>query len=230
MGLSKGQKKRLYGDNTQARSPAPSSGRGHHGARAQTPPRIISDYSPAELAAQPERGGSSIFVGVAFVVTVLFLLYYYFILLPGVSSVAGVTAPELMSSFGAEHLQAFAAGLGEEGIRSYQIVHRSTGLILPLIFAFTWWHMVRASNFELLLGRLMLTLPLTYAGVFIAGGFALDQAVANPLSSATALASLLVGIRWALFVLCLLQLGYLAVRLIRSKVDAFARGELPGQS
>lgn len=231
MGLSKGQKKRLYGENTQAHSPAPSSRAARSRPKAQAEPRVITDYSAAELAAQPEKGGGSyIFVGVAFAVTVLFLLYYYLILLPGVSTVAGVTAPELMGSFDAEHLQALASGLGEDGIRSYQVVHRSTGLILPLIFAFTWWNMVRASRFELLLGRLMLTLPVAYAGVFIAGGFALDQAIANPLSSATALASLLIALRWGLFVLCLLQLGYLGVRLVRSKVDAFSRGELPGQS
>lgn len=231
MGLSKGQKKRLYGENTQVHSPAPSPPAARSRLKAQAEPRVITDYSAAELAAQPEKGGGSyIFVGVAFAVTALFLLYYYLILLPGISTVAGVTAPELMASFDAEHLEALASGLGEEGIRSYQIVHRSTGLILPLIFAFTWWNMVRASRFELLLGRLMLALPLAYAGVFMAGGFALDQAIANPPSSATALASLLIALRWGLFVLCLLQLGYLAVRLVRSKVDAFSRGELPGQS
>lgn len=232
MGLSKGQKKRLYGQNTQAQvSTPPPLSAPNTVSRPHITQRVVTDYSPTELAAHPEKGGGShIFVGVAFTVTMLFLIYYYLILLPGVSRVAGVTAPELMGSFDAGHLQALAAGLGEEGIRSYQIVHRSTGLILPLIFAFSWWNMVRASRFELLLGRLMLTLPIAYAAVFIAGGFVLDQAIANPLSSATALASLLIALRWVLFVLCLLQLGYLAARLVRSKVDAFSRGELPDQS
>lgn len=75
----------------------------------------------------------------------------------------------------------------------------------------------------------MLTLPVAYAFVFIAGGFAVDSALADPLGGATGLASLLMTARWALFVLCLVQLGYLALRLVRSKMDAFARGELPGQ-
>lgn len=139
MGLSKGQKKRLYGDNTHAYSPAPSAQSRRPAPGTHATPRVMTDYSPAELAAQPEKGGgSSIFLGAAFTVTVLFLLYYYLVLLPGVSTVAGVTAPELMGSFDAEHLQVFAAGLGKDGIRGYQVVHRSTGLILPLIFAFTW--------------------------------------------------------------------------------------------
>ncbi|MDY6051250.1 MAG: hypothetical protein SPI83_02410 [Rothia sp. (in: high G+C Gram-positive bacteria)] len=86
-----------------------------------------------------------------------------------------------MLSFDAQHLQSVAAGLGVEGLQAYQVFHRSTGLILPLIFAFTWWNMVRAARFELLVGRLMLTLPVAYALVFIAGGFALDLALADPL-------------------------------------------------
>lgn len=235
MGLSKGQKKRLYGEQTDAPTSRPRSAtsRGAVG-RASTPspraasePRTVADLTRTDLTAEPNKGGGSyIFVGVAFVMTVLFLLYYYLMLLPGVSAVAGATAPELMLHFDADHLQEVAAGLGEEGLRSYQILHRSTGLILPLIFAFTWWNMVRASRFELLPGRLMLALPVVYAVVFIAGGFAIDSALARPLSSAAFLASVLISARWALFVLCLLQLGYMAARLVRSKVDAFARGEL----
>ena len=236
MGLSNGQKKRLYGSKTQAPPPessSPSQARqaSTRARQKEAGPRIVTDYSRAELAAQPEKGGGSyIFLGVAFVVTILFLLYYYLMLLPGVSAAAGVTAPELMLRFDAQHLQAVAVGLGVEGLQAYQVLHRSTGLILPLIFAFTWWNMVRASDFELLWGRLMLTLPLAYVFVFIAGGFAIDSALANPLGGTTAVASLLMTSRWALFILCLVQLGYLALRLVRSKMDAFARGELPGQN
>lgn len=228
MGLSKGQKKRLYGEQTEAHTaPAPKPAKPAQPAKPG--PRVITDYSRGELAATPETGSSYIFLGVAFVVTLLFGLYYHFMLLPGVSSVAGATAPELMVWFDTEHLQTFAAGLGVEGLREYQILHRSTGLIFPLIFAFTWWNMVRASKFELLVGRLMLGLPLAYAVVFIAGGFALDMALANPLGGSAGLAALLVAARWVLFILCLAQLAIMAVRLVRGKVDAFSRGELPGQ-
>lgn len=230
MGLSNGQKKRLYGSNTQASAPSSPSRPAPAAAGRPASPRIVTDFSRAELAAEPEKGGGSrIFLGVAFVVTALFMLYYYLLLLPGVSAVAGATAPELMAGFSAQHLQEVAAGLGVDGLREYQVLHRSTGLIVPLIFAFTWWHLIRGAQFELLVGRLMLALPLAYALVFIAGGFALDMALADPLSTNTPVASFLMSARWALLVLCLLQLGYLAVRLVRSKVDAFARGELPGQ-
>ena len=227
MGLSNGQKKRLYGDNTQAKVQPPRQASTSKPAVPQ--PRIVSDYSRAELAAQPGKGGSYIFLGVAFTVTLLFMAYYYLMLLPSVSQAAGQTAPELMLSFDSQQLQSFAAGLGVDGLEGYQILHRSTGLILPLIFAFTWWNMVKASGFELLTGRLMKLLPLTYALVFIAGGFALDSALANPLGAATGLASLLMSLRWLLLLLCLAQLAYMGLRLIRGKVDAFAEGELPGQ-
>lgn len=221
MGLSNGQKKRRYGSQQgqvkKLATPAPQL-------------RPLNDYSRAELAAEPEKGGgSSIFLAVAFVVTLLFYLYYYLLLLPGVSALAASPAPELLTHVSAQQLQEFAAGLGVDGLRDYQLVHRSTGLIAPLLFAFTWWNMVRLSGFDLLWGRLMLTLPVAYAFVFIAGGFALDLALADPLGSATALASLLLACRWVLFLLCLLQLAYLGVRLVQGKFEAFSRGELPGQ-
>lgn len=176
MGLSKGQKKRLYGEQatTQA-APAPKPD-----APAQPGPRVITDYSRGELVATPESGSSYIFLGVAFVITLLFGVYYHLMLLPGVSNAAGATAPELMTWFTTDHLQRVANGLGVDGLQEYQVLHRSTGLIFPLIFAFTWWNMVRASKFELLVGRLMLAIPVAYAAVFIAGGFAIDMALAAP--------------------------------------------------
>ncbi len=225
MGLSKGQKKRLYGEQAAAQvAPAPQQE-----AQAQPGLRVITDYSRGELVATPENGSSYIFLGVAFVITLLFGLYYHLMLLPGVSNMAGATAPELMTWFSTDHLQRVATGLGVDGLREYQVLHRSTGLIFSLIFAFTWWNMVRASQFELLVGRLMLTLPVAYAVVFIAGGFAIDTALADPLGGTAGLAAVLVAARWVLLVLCLAQLAIMAVRLVRSKVDAFSRGELPGQ-
>lgn len=225
MGLSKGQKKRLYGEQatTQA-APAPKPD-----AQDQPGPRVITDYSRGELVATPESGSSYIFLGVAFVITLLFGVYYHLMLLPGVSNAAGATAPELMTWFTTDHLQRVATGLGVDGLREYQVLHRSTGLIFPLIFAFTWWNMVRASKFELLVGRLMLAIPVAYAVVFIAGGFAIDMALADPLGGTAGLAALLVAARWVLLVLCLAQLAIMAVRLVRGKVDAFSRGELPGR-
>lgn len=227
MGLSKGQKKRLYGENTQAQVKTPQATK--PAPQAQPTPRVITDYSRGELAATPESGSSYIFLGVAFVVTLLFALYYHLMLLPGVSAAAGAKVPELMVWFTPDHLHTVASGLGVDGLQGYQILHRSTGLIFPLIFAFTWWNMVRASKFELLAGRLMLALPVAYALVFIAGGFALDLALANPLGGTATLAALLIATRWVLFILCLAQLAIMAVRLVRGKMDAFARGELPGQ-
>lgn len=228
MGLSKGQKKRLYGSNTQAevkpRTPAPSAR-----LQGKPGPRVVTDYSRSELAATPEAGSSYVFLFVAFVVTALFMLYYHLMLLPGVTAAAGATAPELMMGFDTEHAHAVATGLGAEGLQGYQTLHRSAGLILPLIFAFTWWNMVKASRYTGALKAVMGALPLAYAGVFLAGGFTLDVALSDPASSAVGAASLLITLRWVLFILCLVQLILMAIRLIRSKMDDFAEGKLPDQ-
>lgn len=230
MGLSKGQKKRLYGSNTQAEVKTATSAPARPTApQPKAGPRIVTDYSRAELAATPETGSSYVFLFVAFIVTLLFMIYYHAMLLPGVSAAAGARAPELMTWFSQDHLTTVATGLGPGGLQDYQILHRSTGLILPLIFAFTWWNMVKASAFEGTTRALMLALPLTYAAIFLAGGFTLDLALANPTPSTATTAALLIATRWILFTLCLAQLALMALRLIRHKMNDFADGKLPGQ-
>lgn len=221
MSLSKSQKARLYGNNTQAeiKKPAPSQPR----------PKRFADASREDMQPEPQNGTSYMFAGVAFIISLLFFIYYHFMILPQISALAGVTAPELMPWFGFDHIFSFQQGLGVEGIEQYQYLHRSTGLVFPLIFMAAWLGMISALKYPVVEKRIMMMVPITYALVFIAGGFMIDIVVANP-NGPVGLAALLVLARWVLLVLCLVQLVLMAVRLVRGKVDDFAEGRLPGQS
>lgn len=225
MGLSEGQKKRRYGENTKApqeiRTPAP--------ATPSQPARSMHDMTRQELAAEPERSSSFMFAGVAFVITLLLFGYYYLWVLPELSERAGTTIPELMFWFTPEHLASVSAGLGAENLVQYQFIHRSSALVLPLIFAGSWVGMIAGAKLPVITRRLNMALPVLYAVIFIAGGFVLDVTLAHAGGGPAGLAALLIALRWILLVLCLIQLGWLAVRLFRRKVDSFARGELPGQ-
>lgn len=225
MGLSKGQKKRLYGENIEAKttpSKTPAS---------QTAPERPArrQYTAEEVAANPDAGRSYMFVGVAFVIAMLLMLYYFLWLLPEMSERAKTTIPELMFWFNSDHLFAVNQGLGAEMIVQYQYIHRSSGLIFPLIFAGAWAAMISASRFTTTVSRVMLAVPILWALVFIIGNFILDAALANPATGPVALAAVFNVMHWILFIGCWAQLGWMAVRLVQSKVEGFAKGELRGQ-
>ncbi|MEV7800849.1 hypothetical protein AB0O14_17305 [Microbacterium foliorum] len=220
MGLSKGQKERLYGkDNTHA--PVDSH---------PTPPAArASRYPSGQLYAEPTKSSSNMYLYVALAVAVLLGAYNYFWLLPQFSNFAGNTVPELMFTFGRDHVAAFANNIGPDYLEQYKAYHRVSALVFPVLFAGTWVCFIFAAHLRAKARNLHLITPVLFALVYIIGGFVLNAAVTNPNSGAVALASLLVTLRWVLFFAMLAQLLYLAVRLVRDKVDAFSRGELPEQ-
>lgn len=223
MGLSKGQKKRLYGENIEAETSIsqPVSVSAQRPARS----RLTSD----EVVADPESGRSFMFAGVALVIAVLLMLYYFLWVLPEMSERAGTTISELRFLFDQHHALDVNRGLGADMLVQYQYVHRSSGLIFPLIFTGAWVAMIAASGFGRGVSRLMMAIPLLWALVFIVGNFILDAALANPATGPVALASGLNALRWILFIACWVQLGWMAVRLVQGKIEAFSRGELRGQ-
>lgn len=222
MGLSKGQKKRLYGNNIEAKTTIAPPAETAHKARTQS---VRHD----SVEANPESGKSFMFVGVAFVIAVLLMLYYYLWVLPEMSERAGTTISELKFWFDQQHALAVNQGLGRDMLVQYQYIHRSSGLIFPLIFAGAWVAMISASQFVKTVSRLMMAVPVLWALVFIMGNFVLDAALANPATGPVGVAALLVAVRWVLFIACWAQLGWMAVRLVQGKIDAFSRGELKGQ-
>ena len=111
MGLSKGQKERLYGkDKTHA--PVDSH---------PTPPAArASRYPSGQLYAEPTKSSSNMYLYVALAVAVLLGAYNYFWLLPQFSNFAGNTVPELMFTFGRDHVAAFANNIGPDYLEQYK--------------------------------------------------------------------------------------------------------------
>lgn len=226
MGLSKGQKKRLYGENTTADvTETPQVAPVQSGS-----PKRSSQYVRNDFRATPESGQSTyMFAGVALVIAVLMGAYYFGWVLPSMGARAGTLMPELRLWFNAEILAETQDALGTDLIRDYQLLHRSTGLVFPLIFAASWLGMISAAKLPAKSARINKLVPILFAFIFIAGNFTLDAALANPLGGAVLPAAALIFIRWWLLVLCILQVVWLAIRLIRGKIDDFAEGKLPGQ-
>ncbi|QRZ61917.1 hypothetical protein [Rothia sp. ZJ932] len=223
MGLSKSQKKRLYGDKAQLEATTPPTRTTAKMSAAD------SRYRQGELYADPTKSSSNMYLVVGFIVSFSLIAYNYLWVLPQFSHFAGNTVPELLFSFGRDEIEAFAGSTDPDYIAQYATYHLSAALIVPFVCLLTWTGMIFASHLSLRERSLHLPLPVLFAIIYGTGNLALNAALANPAGSVVGIASALISARWALFILLLAQLAYLCLRLVRGKVDAFTRGELPEQ-
>ncbi|WP_129659406.1 hypothetical protein [Rothia halotolerans] len=182
----------------------------------------------ADAAARPAKGSSAgLLTGVVVAIGVLFLLYVLAWTLPQLGAAAGTLLPELRpTGFGRQEIASSASALGDGGLEQYRYVHRTSGLFAPVLLALGWLGMIALSLPKGALRWLMWLVPVLFAAVYLAGGHAVDAALADPGAGPVALASALVVARWVLMLALLAQGAWLFVRLVRSKVDAFSRGEL----
>jgi hypothetical protein len=252
--MSKGQIRRKHaggaegGERAPASSPraaassrAAAAGRSPRAARPASPrpasPRAASSRpgasgrsgsEGAEAATRPARGSSAgLLTGVVVAVGVLLLLYVLAWTLPQLGAAAGTLLPELRpAGFGRQEIASSASALGDAGLEQYRYVHRTSGLFAPVLLALGWLGMIALSLPKGALRWLMWLVPVLFAAVYLAGGQAVDAALADPGAGPVALASALVLARWVLMLALLVQGAWLFVRLVRSKVDAFSRGEL----
>ena len=235
MGMSRGQIRKKHGDAavpaTSAAEDSPlrgraSSGRSTHSgnARHTMPARI----EPS--AATTGRSSTGVITGVLVCLGVLMFLYLYLLVLPGFGNTAGIQVPEL--DFGvhdAEHFRHLAETMGEDGRNQYRYIHRSLGMLTPVVLALGWMSMI-AVNVRGKAQRWGLwSVPLVLAVVFLVGNAMLDEAVAKPSAEAAQAASWAVILRWALLFALAAEALFLLVRTVQKKMDAFARGELPEQ-
>ncbi len=239
--MSEGQKKRRYGA-----SAVPSGGEGNRtpgtagrsrgsaqptGRSSTRTPVAPGTYRREDLAPRPGSGSSlGIIIGVLTTIAVLLFCYVTFLVLPGIGRAYGLTLPELrITGFDREQIAAAASALGDQGWEDYRWVHRSSGLLMPLFMALAWFAMLGQSVHTRAVRWALWSVPLAFAVVVLAGGHAIDAALADPTDGPVALASGLVIARWVLTAALLAQAAWMLAHLVRTKLDAFARGELPGQ-
>lgn len=239
MGMSKGQKQRIYGAGEEpsprrsgargGRTSGPASARASSAAsRAAGAARAMN--GDAAAARREPRSALGVIIGVLTVIALLLFAYVYVLVLPSMGAAYGLVVPELrFTGFGREEIARSAAALGADGRENYRLIHRSSGLLLPLFLALAWFAMIGQSLDSRRARWAMWAVPLLYAVVHLGGDAAVDAALADPASGPVILASVLVVARWVLLLTMLAQALWMLVHLVRSKVDAFSRGELPGQ-
>ncbi|MCT1366418.1 hypothetical protein M4D50_00175 [Rothia sp. p3-SID1597] len=230
MGMSKGQKQRLYG-NSAAPSTAPS---GPSRRRAPSPsPTRPSHHHDAEWAPiarpDPQKSSSGMIVVVLFVIAALMFAALHAWMVPQLGAQSHVSLPELQPFSFPNDAATISQALGEDGRSAYTGLHWSWGLFTPIFIALAWCAMIGRSMPRGATRWALWSAPLAYLVTFLAGNAAIDAALTSPEGSAPVWASILLIIRWIVLLAMLVEAGWLAVRLVRSKFDAFSRGELEGQ-
>lgn len=212
MGLTRAQKARKHGATTAP--PGPARGTRLHQA------------GPGELRPEPTRSSSGLVVGVAMSVSAVLWLYVHAWVLPrfGAAAAGGLTLPEWMpGGFGQEHTRRLAAALGEQGLAQYEGVHRSSGLLAPLLVGLAWLLFVAVNTESRARRWRRSAVVLSFAAVSLAGNAAIDAALADPGDGAAATAaSVLVIARWVLLVLLLAVTATVAVEALRRRSRSVA--------
>lgn len=227
--MSKGQKQRLYGD--AAANPSPSS----TSARASRPaPESRRDgVGPGEWVPagrpDPQKSSSGMVVVVLFVIAAVMFAALHAWMLPQLGSQSHVVLPELQPFTFPRDAAGISESMGADGRSAYSAMHWSWGLLTPVFVSLAWVAMIGRSVPR---GRARWALwaaPLAYLVVFLVGNAVTDAALASPNGAAPAASAILLILRWALLVIMIVEAIWLAVRLVRGKLDAFSRGELEGQ-
>ncbi len=236
--MSKGQKRRMYGNRVEPASPPrnPAQGRSS-GSRASndqqktaTPhlqPQSASVSSPRTRPQQKSSAG--VITGALLVVSVLMFVFLHAWVLPQLGASADVALPELRPLGFSSDAQRIADQLGDQGLHAYSSIHWSWGLITPIFLSAAWIAMIAASGLRGGLRWLLWAPPILFMLISLAGSFTTDAALAHPAGSGPTVATALILVRWGLLVVMIVEAAWLATRLIRGKLDAFSRGELEGQ-
>ncbi len=134
MGLSQGQKKRLYGEQAQQGQSRPQSGRKPQEHKIHELKQVMDDRA-VRANAPAEQQRSKTFLYVAVTISLLLGAYVAFWVLPSYGRLANAQVPDLSPITSAEALSAFASGLGDN-LGAYTYAHRSVGIVFALFWAF----------------------------------------------------------------------------------------------
>ena len=221
MGLSQGQKKRLYGEQTQQGQSRPQPGRKPQEHKIHELKQVMDDRA-VRANAPAEQQRSKTFLYVAVTISLLLGAYVAFWVLPSYGRLANAQVPDLSPVTSAEALSAFASGLGDN-LGAYTYAHRSVGIVFALFFGLSLAFLAYTSRLPKVLQALFTAAPVGYLLAHIATIFMLDAALADPAHQPGAL-NVLLPVDWALLLLSLAGIAYQLVRSIKDAASTFITG------
>ena len=202
-----------------------------HGSKAVVPQHSLPPVINPTTSRTPQKAQSnSNLILIAGVVASLFLFWYLHLLvlnqMTQVSS--GLAMPDsLLGGFDAGYVSELRAAMDDDARGQLNYVHKTAGLLFPLIFGFTWLLLIGTNVARKSLRWALWAVPLLFVVVRLWGNVTIDSVLAAGTADAgqVALASGLTVAGWVLLVLSLLA-GAAAV-FLRKKPATSARPAPP---
>jgi hypothetical protein len=191
-----------------AKTPAQRAAK--HGEHA-TPPRAAVVNSSARPAPAKPQGNANLIL-IAGSVASLFLFWYFHILtLNQMSQLSGGLAmpDSMVFGFNTGHIEALRAAMNDDANGQLQFVHKTAGMLFPVVFGITAMITIAINVAKKWLRRLLWAVPVLFAIVQIWANIAIDNLLSAKTldAGAVGLASGLVVASWFLLVASLAALG-----------------------
>ena len=202
-----------------------------HGANAAVPQHHLPPVINPTTGRTPQKAQSnSNLIVIAGVVASLFLFWYLHLLtLNQLTQLSGGQAmpDSLVGGFDPGFVEQLRAAMDADARGQLNYVHKTAGMLFPLIFGFTWLLLIGTNVARKSLRWALWSLPLLFAAVRLWGNTVIDEMMsADTLDGGqVALASGLTVAGWILLALCVVA-GVAAVLLGRK---AAAASPTPGQ-
>lgn len=194
-----------------AKTPAQRAAK--HGDKATLPTSAVvhSRVNPHPGTAPVKQGNPNLIVIVGAVATVFLFWYFHLLTLNQMTQLSGgLSMPDSMVfGFGLDHVEALRKAMNADALGQLQYVHKTAGVLFPLIFAFTSLLLTGLNVAKKPLRWTLWALPVLFAVAQIWANVAVDQMLDSATLSAgqVTLASTLVVVSWLLLFLSLAGAG-----------------------
>ncbi|MCA4133845.1 hypothetical protein [Arthrobacter sp. M4] len=184
-----------------------------HGAKAVIPERHVPPVVNPTTQRTPQKAQSNAnLIVIAGVVASVFLFWYlHLLVLNQMTQLSnGLAMPDSMfGGFSTDYVAQLRNVMDDEARGQLNYVHKTAGMLFPLIFGFSWLLLIGVNVARKALRWALWALPILFAVVRLWGNVAIDSALqaSTPDAGSVALASILTVAGWVLFLLSLLAGG-----------------------
>lgn len=184
-----------------------------HGNKAEVPQHHLPPVINPTTSRSPQKAGSNAnLILIAGVVASLFLFWYLHLLtLNQLSQLSdGMAMPDsLVGGFDAAYIEQLRGSMDGDARGQLNYVHKTAGILFPLIFGFTWLLLIGTNVARKTLRWILWAVPLLFVVARLWGNAAIDGIISAETLDAgqVAFASGLTVAGWVLLVLSLLAGG-----------------------
>lgn len=189
-----------------AKTPAQRAAK--HGEAATAPPAPVGS---SQRTPQKAQSNANLLL-IAGSVAALFLFWYFHLLtLNQMSDISGgLTMPDSMVlGFDVAHVEALRAAMNADALGQLQFVHKTAGMLFPLVFALISMTVIAMNVAKRAIRRTLWIIPIVFAAVQLWANVAIDNMLSASVldSGSVTLASTLVVLSWLFLVLSLVAMG-----------------------